>query len=58
MQTTGMTNDHLICCYRFEECIDAASAEDQDDAGKAKVDEKPEDLDIPGLGRAMDELVI
>ncbi|KAJ8634793.1 hypothetical protein MRB53_009060 [Persea americana] len=60
MQITGMTNDHLIGCYRFEECI-ATLTQDQDDAGKAKVkveEEKSEDLDIPGLGRDMDELVI
>lgn len=25
MQTAGMTNDHLICCYRFEECCAAAA---------------------------------
>lgn len=59
MQITGMTNDHLIGCYRFEECI-AALTQDQDDAGKAKVrvEEKSEELDIAGLGRDMDELVI
>lgn len=41
MQVAGMTNDHLISCYRFDLCI-AAAAEFKDGvhAAEAKVDNK------------------
>lgn len=29
MQTAGMTNDHLISCYRFEECCAASNLADE-----------------------------
>lgn len=56
MQAAGITNDHLINCYRFEECM-AASNGNHDDTGKAKA-EMSEDIEIPGLERTVDDLVI
>jgi hypothetical protein len=26
MQATGMVNDHLVTCFRYRECVAAASA--------------------------------
>lgn len=45
MQVAGITNDHLISCYRFEECVAAASvaavaATADTTAADEKVDEK------------------
>ena len=29
MQVAGLTNDHLISCFRFQECIDAAEGKEE-----------------------------
>ncbi|XP_077222922.1 uncharacterized protein LOC143856556 [Tasmannia lanceolata] len=55
MQTAGMTNDHLISCYRFNECI---AAETEEEAAKVKVEEKMEDMGSLELERAVDKLTI
>eukprot|EP00268_Persea_americana_P014777 TRINITY_DN1662_c0_g2_i1.p1 TRINITY_DN1662_c0_g2~~TRINITY_DN1662_c0_g2_i1.p1 ORF type:complete len:400 (-),score=71.28 TRINITY_DN1662_c0_g2_i1:411-1610(-) len=57
MQAAGITNDHLINCYRFEECI-TASMGNEHDTGKNKVEGKSEDSEISGLERAVEDLVI
>ncbi|KAL8139334.1 hypothetical protein V2J09_005355 [Rumex salicifolius] len=31
MQAAGLTNDHLISCYRFEECVALADGSEQDE---------------------------
>uniref|UniRef100_A0A5B7AIE0 DNA-3-methyladenine glycosylase I n=1 Tax=Davidia involucrata TaxID=16924 RepID=A0A5B7AIE0_DAVIN len=57
MQVAGITNDHLISCFRFQECVTAADAKDKDEGLKAKVEEKqPEDTTDLGLARAVDDL--
>lgn len=29
MQVAGITNDHLISCFRFQECLNAAEGKDE-----------------------------
>eukprot|EP00262_Sarcandra_glabra_P009914 TRINITY_DN24749_c0_g1_i1.p1 TRINITY_DN24749_c0_g1~~TRINITY_DN24749_c0_g1_i1.p1 ORF type:complete len:374 (-),score=57.33 TRINITY_DN24749_c0_g1_i1:295-1416(-) len=57
MQAAGITNDHLIGCYRFGECV-AAAAGDEDSGSKAKVEEKKttEMGDLGLLANAVDDL--
>ncbi|XP_064942162.1 uncharacterized protein LOC104000141 isoform X2 [Musa acuminata AAA Group] len=66
MQSSGLTNDHLISCFRFQECVAAASssADEANDAKRninTKVEEKTDTgqeltvgIDLE-LSRAMDE---
>ncbi|XP_059641550.1 uncharacterized protein LOC132283586 [Cornus florida] len=57
MQVAGITNDHLISCFRFPECVAAADARDKDDRLKDKVEDKqPENATDLGLATAIDEL--
>ncbi|WOL05548.1 hypothetical protein Cni_G14277 [Canna indica] len=69
MQATGLTNDHLISCFRFEECIAAASpGTGEADEAKGKHHTKVEEKSTTGpelmlgidleLSRAVDELNI
>lgn len=60
MQTAGLTNDHLISCFRFQECIAAEEAIGKEDLkAKAAIDEKPaEDMVKLELVRALDEISI
>ncbi|KAF9614602.1 hypothetical protein IFM89_019579 [Coptis chinensis] len=55
MQVTGLTNDHLITCFRFQECINPVG-QNEEDGSKMKVEERrsKEMLDL-GLARAMDD---
>lgn len=62
MQVAGITNDHLICCFRFHDCISAAEAKEeehkQDDLLKVKADEeKKGDEEMESeICRAIEEL--
>ncbi|THF95043.1 hypothetical protein TEA_009936 [Camellia sinensis var. sinensis] len=57
MQVAGITNDHLISCFRFQDCIAAADASDKDSSFKGKVEGKqPEDSTEPGLASTIDDL--
>ncbi|KAL2463051.1 DNA glycosylase superfamily protein [Forsythia ovata] len=57
MQAAGITNDHLINCYRYQECIPAGGLRDRDDGLKAKIEGKqPEDIAEFELARAIDDL--
>ena len=59
MQVAGITNDHLISCFRFHDCIAAVDAITQNGSLKGKIKEKqPEDSDSTdlGLARAIDDL--
>ncbi|CAL9200719.1 unnamed protein product [Musa hybrid cultivar] len=69
MQAAGLTNDHLISCFRFEGCIAAASSSmEAADEAKGKSDSKGEEKINTGqelmvgidleLSRAVDELSI
>ncbi|KAL7203662.1 hypothetical protein ACSBR2_016846 [Camellia fascicularis] len=40
MQVAGITNDHLISCFRFHECVTAAEEKEADDVVLDGVDEK------------------
>ncbi|GMH15890.1 hypothetical protein Nepgr_017731 [Nepenthes gracilis] len=59
MQAAGLTNDHLISCFRFRECIMAADGVEKVDGFKAKVEDKSAEfvakLELP---RALDEMSI
>ncbi|XP_059635660.1 uncharacterized protein LOC132277836 [Cornus florida] len=54
MQVAGMTNDHLISCFRFQECITSAEAKEEDGI-KEKADEKKTMMESH-VGRGIDEL--
>lgn len=63
MQASGITNDHLISCYRFEECVTAARGGDGQsikDKGHAEDKKKLTAGDVANLGLdlAMNELHI
>ncbi|XP_043695933.1 probable GMP synthase [glutamine-hydrolyzing] [Telopea speciosissima] len=59
MQVAGITNDHLITCFRFQECITTAAGIEVVDDSKAKTEEnKAEDMAGSEITRAMDELSI
>lgn len=56
MQVAGITNDHLVGCFRFHECLAAVEAKKEDSVEK-KDDEKKGDAVIESeLCRAIDEL--
>ena len=47
MQVAGLTNDHLVGCFRFQECLAAAEAGEKDSAAKSKIEAKtPDDQPI------------
>ncbi|XP_057473309.1 uncharacterized protein LOC130761769 [Actinidia eriantha] len=59
MQVAGITNDHLISCFRFHDCIAAVDAIAKSGSLMGKIKEKqPEDSDSTdlGLARAIDDL--
>ncbi|KAJ8477618.1 hypothetical protein OPV22_021345 [Ensete ventricosum] len=69
MQSSGLTNDHLISCFRFQECVAAASSSaDEANDAKRNINTKVEEKTDTGqemtvgmdyeLSRAMDELNI
>lgn len=37
MQVAGLTNDHLISCFRFQECIETQTAEKGEKDGEIKL---------------------
>lgn len=60
MQAAGLTNDHLITCFRFQECVAAEEGIEKEDLkAKSEVDEQPgEDMVKLGISRALDEISI
>ncbi|XP_024018649.1 uncharacterized protein LOC21396688 [Morus notabilis] len=54
MQVAGLTNDHLISCFRFQECLATAEASERDGGHNTETPREPTDR---VLARAMDELV-
>lgn len=58
LQVAGLTNDHLVSCFRFNECIDAGPAKDLADDGQTGKSEERRSEDGNGLGltRVIDEL--
>lgn len=58
MQVAGITNDHLVTCFRFQDCIAVADGRDKGDDGLiAKIEGKEtEDSCEVGLERTIDVL--
>lgn len=59
MQAAGLTNDHLISCYRFEECVALADGSEKDNLKEDTTleDQKPSsDIVKLELARALDEI--
>ncbi|KAL3586435.1 hypothetical protein D5086_013302 [Populus alba] len=54
MQVAGVTNDHLISCFRFQECIDAAEGKEEN--GIKSEDVKTDDIMESKISIAIDEL--
>ncbi|KAG6770174.1 hypothetical protein POTOM_025846 [Populus tomentosa] len=54
MQVAGVTNDHLISCFRFQECIDAAEGKEEN--GITSEDVKTDDIRESKISIAIDEL--
>lgn len=57
MQAAGLTNDHLVTCFRFQECIVAGEGIGKDDQIKCEED-KPVDIGKLEIVRALDEMSI
>ncbi|XP_004235942.1 uncharacterized protein [Solanum lycopersicum] len=58
MQVAGITNDHLISCFRFHDCVAATDGTDKDDGLAAKTEVKQlqlKDETEMGLIRAIDD---
>ncbi|KAH0762845.1 hypothetical protein KY290_018918 [Solanum tuberosum] len=57
MQVAGITNDHLISCFRFHDCVAATDGMDKDDGLAAKIEVKQQlkDETEMGLIRAIDD---
>ncbi|KAE9462591.1 hypothetical protein C3L33_05507, partial [Rhododendron williamsianum] len=57
MQVAGITNDHLINCFRFHECVTAAEGKEVNEVILDGVDEKKTGEAMePEIRRAIDEL--
>lgn len=58
LQVAGLTNDHLVSCFRFNECADVGPVKDVTDAGQNGKSEGRQSEDGNGLGltRVIDEL--
>ncbi|XP_021717114.1 uncharacterized protein LOC110684975 isoform X2 [Chenopodium quinoa] len=57
MQAAGLTNDHLLTCFRFQECVAAGEGKEKDDKIKGEED-KLIDMDKLELARALDEVSV
>lgn len=56
MQVAGITNDHLISCFRYDECITGAESKDKNEATPENEGKVAEDLTQYELSRDMDDL--
>ncbi|KAK8523427.1 hypothetical protein V6N13_113372 [Hibiscus sabdariffa] len=56
MQVAGITNDHLMSCFRFQECITAAEGKEENGIKDARVEKKADNGIGSELSIAMDEL--
>ncbi|KAJ9178927.1 hypothetical protein P3X46_010772 [Hevea brasiliensis] len=55
MQVAGLTNDHLVSCFRFQECLTGTEVREQNESLKPKTEKKePADPIDVGIPRAMD----
>jgi DNA-3-methyladenine glycosylase I len=56
MQVAGITNDHLISCFRFQECIDAAEGKEENGIKDKAEETNPVNAIESELSIAIDEL--
>lgn len=57
MQVAGISNDHLISCFRFHECVTAAEGKEVNEVISDNADEKKTGEAMePEIRRAIDEL--
>ncbi|GFS34835.1 DNA glycosylase superfamily protein [Actinidia rufa] len=56
MQAAGITNDHLISCFRFQECVTAAEGKEADVTINGADDKKTAELIESDICRVIDEL--
>ena len=57
MQVAGITNDHLISCFRFRDCVDAGDGRNKDDDLIATIEGKQaEDSAESGFEERLDAL--
>lgn len=58
MQVTGLTNDHLIICFRFQECIAAAEGKEENGIMDNNAEQKVggDDMMESDLSIAIDDL--
>ncbi|CAK7338203.1 unnamed protein product [Dovyalis caffra] len=54
MQAAGITNDHLIICFRFQECIDAAEGKEENGIKSEGI--KTNNVMESKISKAIDEL--
>lgn len=55
MQVAGITNDHLISCFRFQECIDAAEGKEENGIMDKAKETNPDNAIESELSIAIDE---
>ncbi|KAM7262395.1 hypothetical protein ACFE04_000078 [Oxalis oulophora] len=55
MQVAGLTNDHLISCFRYQECIAMAEGKEENGITDKSKDKKANDVMESELSRAIDE---
>lgn len=56
MQVAGITNDHLISCFRFQECLNAAEGKDENGTKNEGDEKKTDNGTESDLCIAIDEL--
>lgn len=56
MQVAGLTNDHLISCFRFQECITAAERKEENGVKDKSADKKNDDTNESELSISIDKL--
>ncbi|XP_031386133.1 uncharacterized protein LOC116199784 [Punica granatum] len=58
MQVAGITNDHLINCYRFQECVLASESKDENEVKDGAEDKNGDEIVGSELPGAIEELSI
>lgn len=58
MQAAGLTNDHLVTCFRFQECVAAGEGIEKDIEVTGQDEDKPLDMGKLELVRALDEMSV
>ena len=56
MQVAGLTNDHLIGCFRFQECIAAAEGKEENGIKDKTEETNPDNVMESELSIAIEEM--